>query len=485
MSRGEVLGRPSPPYPGPNLPRYAGPSSAARNSALAAGHPACDTGLSGRKIAGRKGAPRAFPEGTAVIIREASTRTDIPVPALIKRNIALFALSQSFTGAGMSFAYGLGPLMVIGLTNSASLAGLSVTLIGLSRFLVSYPIGKITDAYGRKPGILLGLVLALAGSLILGASMNLGSAVAFVIGMLLFAMGMNAAQQLRVAATDMFLPHMRARALGYIALGSMAGLAVSPLVVYGAEHFGPRFNADPLSLPWLFLPILIVIGMVLISFVRPDPKEIGQNLGRYYEGYVPPVRASAEYHSDFGIGTLLRHRPTLIAIVANSAAQGNMSIVMVLTSLVLAHHGHGIAAIAFSHTFHTAGMFAFTVPLGKLSDRVGHSKVILPGVAVALIGAGLVTFTDFFWSITLGTLLVGIGWAAANVAATALIANQVETAERGRAIGINDSCAGAMSVVAALATGPLIELGGLPAAGIAAVAIAVVPLAMAVFRKPA
>ena len=36
----------------------------------------------------------------------------------------------------------------------------------------------------------------------------------------------------------------------------------------------------------------------------------------------------------------------------------------------------------------------------------------------------LVTFTDAFWSVTLGTFLVGLGWAAANVAATALIADQ-------------------------------------------------------------
>ena len=50
----------------------------------------------------------------------------IRVPPLIKRNTTLFALSQSFTGAGMQFAYGLGPLMVIALSGSAGLAGLSV-----------------------------------------------------------------------------------------------------------------------------------------------------------------------------------------------------------------------------------------------------------------------------------------------------------------------------------------------------------------------
>ena len=62
------------------------------------------------------------------------------IPPLIRRNTILFALSQSFSGAGMQFAYGLGPLMVLALTGSAALAGLSVGLIGLSRFLASYPV---------------------------------------------------------------------------------------------------------------------------------------------------------------------------------------------------------------------------------------------------------------------------------------------------------------------------------------------------------
>ena len=89
-----------------------------------------------------------------------------------------------------------------------------------------------------------------------------------------------------------------------------------------------------------------------------------------------------------------------------------------------------------------------------------------PGVAIALVGAGLVTFTEAYWTITLGTFLVGLGWAAANVAATAFIADQTETPQRGRAIGVNDSIAGAVTVLTALATGPLVQWSGLPAAGL-------------------
>jgi len=399
------------------------------------------------------------------------------IPALIKRNTALFALAQSFTGAGMQFAYGLGPLMVVALTGSASLAGLSVGLIGLSRFLVAYPIGRVTDRYGRKPGILSGLALALVGTILVGLSMRMHSFPALAAGILVFGMGMSAAQQLRVAATDMFPPQYRAQALGYVALGSLVGLAFSPLLIGGAEAIAPRIGEEPLALPWLVLPVLIVVGMILVAQVNPDPKEIGMHLERYYPGYSPPPPPTPlGQRPSFSVARLLRNPPTLLAIVSNCAATGNMAIVMVLTSLVLSHHGHSLGAIAFSHVFHTAGMFAFTIPLGKLADRLGRSPVMFSGVATALLGAVLVTFAESYWSVTLGTFLVGLGWAAANVAATALIADYAETPERGRAIGVNDSFAGAISVLMALITGPLIEWSGLPAAGLTAVVVALPPL---------
>ena len=115
------------------------------------------------------------------------------IPPLIKRNTVLFALSQSFVGAGTQLAYGIGPLMVIAVTGSASLAGLTVGLFGISRFLVSYPIGQITDHYGRKPGILFGQALALIGSFVSGLAMLAGSAVGLTLGMVIFTMGISAA----------------------------------------------------------------------------------------------------------------------------------------------------------------------------------------------------------------------------------------------------------------------------------------------------
>ena len=408
---------------------------------------------------------------------------DFRIPPLIKRNTAFFALSLAFAGTGINFAYALGPLMVVALTGSASLAGLAVGLLGISRFLVGYPAGKITDKYGRKVGVLLGLALGLVGTILVGLSMGWRSFPVLVGAMFIFALGIDAAQQIRVGATDMFPPRHRAQALGYVALGSVGGVLISPVMIVVAESVARGDAERALALPWLWLPILIIAGMVLIKLVHPDPKDIGRHLTRYYPDYTPPPEPLVGHDSAFSIRRLLRDPPSRLAIASNCAGIANMQIVMVLMSLVLFHHGHSLSWIAFSNMVHALGMFAFTIPLGKLADDFGREKVMHPGVVTALVGAALVTFTDGYWWITLGVFLVGLGWAAANVAATALVADRAATAHRGRAIGVSESLGGAVSVLMALVPGPLIEYSGLPAAGVLAIGVSLVPLPVLIANR--
>ena len=160
--------------------------------------------------------------------------------------------------------------------------------------------------------------------------------------MMIFASGISAGQQLRVAATDMYLPRQRGLALGFIATGSLVGIAAEPRRDgAGRSGRGSAPATSALGLPWLMMPVLILGGMILVFFVHPDPKEIGMHLERYYPGYTPPPKLAAGQEAEFNSWDLLRQPPTRLAILSNCAGQGNMAIVMVLTSLVLSHHGHG------------------------------------------------------------------------------------------------------------------------------------------------
>src|SRR5436305_295673 len=75
------------------------------------------------------------------------------------------------------------------------------------------------------------------------------------------------------------------------------GTQLVPVMTLGTS-LADRTGADPLMFVWFMLPIGIVPGMVLVWFIRPDPKTIAQNLSKFYPGYVPSARTMAAASPD-------------------------------------------------------------------------------------------------------------------------------------------------------------------------------------------
>ncbi len=419
----------------------------------------------------------------------------VPIPALIRRNTLLLAASQAIVGIGSQMVPTLAPVMVIRLSGNDALLGVAVAASGVSKFLAAYPVGQITDRFGRKAGLLLGNALCLVGSLILGTAVLVSSLALLIAGLLVFGAGVAANQQLRLAAADMYPPSRRAEGLGYVLTGSLVGALLAPTLVTGAQLAAPRLGLDPAALAWLLVPFTLLPCMALLARVRPDPKEIAGNLGRYYPGYeaaapvgptvpvsvVAPVAPVAPVDAvvpaipgaqDLPVApqptvtAWLREYPKVVAFTCSGLAQGTMTLMMALTSVSLSHHGHEFSAISVSVAIHVAGMFGFSLPLGRLCDRAGRRPVLLGGLAVLAAGAILVPSTADYWIATLGTFLVGVGWSGASVAASALIADSTQPAWRGRAIGLNDSFAAAGAIVFPLLGGPLAAAFGLTTLGL-------------------
>lgn len=401
------------------------------------------------------------------------------IPRIVKRNTILLALSMAFSGAGAHMIYALTPLMVLELFNSASLAGIGLSIIGISRLIVAYPVGKLTDTYGRKPGLALGIGLGLVGAMLAALSIIFNSVPVFFVAMLALGLGIGAAHQLRVAAADMYPPARRAEGLGMVLTGSLLGVFVGPGLVLAAQNVAPSVGLNPLGLSWLFVPVVGLPSLYVLWLVRPDPKEIATNLGRYYPGYsAPPSRAMSERHLGGGMSAVLTHFPKRLATVANFAAQGNMAIVMVIIGLVLHDHGHTLVAISFAQAWHSIGMFGFSLPIGKLADSLGRKPVLLLGTFVEAVGALLVALPSDYVAITLGGILVGVGWSCVSVAATSIVADTSVPGERGRAIGAVDTFSGVAAIGLPLVAGPMAEGLGLASTGILAVVLMIPPALM-------
>lgn len=408
--------------------------------------------------------------------RPATESSQIGIPPLIRRNTILLALTQAFVGMGNQTTPTLAPIIVVQMLGSAALSGLGTSILGISRLAIAYPIGYLTDRYGRKVGLMFGLIVTMIGTLVIGLAMLRGSFSLVVVGLVIFGIGVGAGQQLRLAAADMFVPARRGEGLGYVLTGSLIGAIAAPLLITGGEWIASATNTDHLSVVWFLLPVILVPSMALVFMVRPDPKTIAQNLEAYYPGYRAPVAKQVQPSGSMRIW--LGHLPLATAFANSFAGLGVMSMMMAMTSLALDHHGYGLSLISVSVSLHVVGMFGFSIPFGRLSDRIGRRNVMLLGNVIIAIGSILIPSSPDYAVITTGTFLVGLGWSCVNVASSALITEVVGPAERGRAIGLSDTISQSSSIVLPLAAGPLVEWAGLPILAVVALAVLAVPVIM-------
>ena len=414
--------------------------------------------------------------------RMAVAHTEIHIPWLIRRNTLLLAATQAFVGTGTQLVPTLGGIMIERLLGSLALAGLGTSLLYLARLLIAYPVGWVVDTFGRKLGLLLGLVLSLVGAISIGLALVWSSFALFVVGLLAFGLGVGAGQQLRTAAADMYPPQRRAEGLGYVLTGALIGALGGPVIISTAENVGGSLHVEPIALAWFFVSFVLVPSMGLVLLIRPDPKTIAANLSRFYGAYAaePLVTAGgAALPTGAGLAAWLRHEPLRVGFLAMFAAHGIMTMMMALTPLAMSHSGHPLTMISVAVGAHVVGMYGLSLPLGKVTDRVGRRNVILAGLAVDAFGAVLVPLMSDYVVATVGLLLVGVGWSCVNVAVTALIADRVPALERGRAIGVVDSFAGVASIVLPLAAGPLVQSAGFAALAVVSILLIVVPCALA------
>jgi MFS family permease len=386
---------------------------------------------------------------------------------LIRRNTLLLAVTQAVVGAGIQLLPALGAITVVQLLGNNTWAGIATALAGLARMLTAYPVGRLTDARGRKVGLYLGLLSAIGGAVLTGIAVMASSFWLFAAGILVFGAGVGATQQLRVAAADMYPPARRSEGISLVLMGSLVGAGLSPILVWLAQRLGPEVGQSPLSLAWFLVPPFILPALLLLARLRPDPKQIAQNLRSYYPS-LPAASVALERSSS---------RPALSAATwTGIAAQGQMVMLMAMTSLALRHQGCSFELISVSVAIHVIGMFGFSWFVGKLADTYGRKPVMLTGLVLSGLGAVLVATSAEYAVITLGTFFVGLGWSGAYVGATTVVTDVTAPGERGRAVGRLDLWSNGAGAILPILAGFLVEGVGIWAIGLAGVVILIYPL---------
>jgi MFS family permease len=251
-------------------------------------------------------------------------------PFLIRELDARDALVATITrwifvavALGMTAFYAVvtvGPLAAVEITGDEGLSGLPTALAVIGTAAGSTLLSNVMAARGRRAGLFLGLVAAIAGALMGVAAMATGAFFALLVAMFLMGAG-NAANQLaRYAGADMHAVERRGSVISWIVWAGAIGAVMGPSLLPFFRPVSRSFDLSGIAGGFLIAVIFFTIaaGVYLVA-VRTDPSELAVAFDMETQ-----ARASSD---SFG------RRLIILAVVALAASQSAMVLVMTVTPL--------------------------------------------------------------------------------------------------------------------------------------------------------
>ena len=368
--------------------------------------------------------------------------------SIARKITAILFAQQSLASAGFIAAATLNSIVGKELSQNPSWAGVPTAVYLLAGAFSAFMWGYVFDAIGRRGGLTTGLITGVVGAGVTFYAIAVHSFPLFLVGMVLMGVTNAAVQLGRFAAAEVNKPEHRGRAISNVVIGGTVGSVIGPFVAGPAGGLVSAWGVYELAGAYLVAAVLFAIGAVVVFLgLRPDPREIGKAVA---EKFPETGSANGEARSVFQI---LSQPAARVAVVSMVLGQMVMVLVMVITSLHMRGHDHGLTDISAVISSHTFGMFAFSIISGRLADRWGRGTVILIGSATLVVACLAATISPDVLPLGVALFLLGLGWNFCFVGGSTLLADQLSPLERARTQGFNDLLVGLASAFGSLESG--------------------------------
>lgn len=416
-----------------------------------------------------------------------------------RRSVFLLSSAQLLSGVGNGATLSIGSLLAVDLSGSEAWAGSITTVLTLAAAVSALPLARLAEARGRRVGLVTGLVAAMVGALLIIASVMAQSFLLLLLGAAFLGLGTAANLQARFAAVDLAEPEHRGRSLSIVVWAITIGAVAGPNLIQPGAVVGAALGLPPIAGPFVFSAAGLLLAAVLLFVgLRPDPLLLARRLASTAKGPGDPGEQPVRGTIGSGLRAVRSSPLAMLALAAVVAAHGVMVAVMSMTPLHLqqlvggSHEGHhggttdstdALVVIGLTISLHIAGMFALSPLWGWLTDKAGRLQTIAMGhglLLVAVFIAGLGQREPVL--VTAGLILLGLGWSAATIAGSTLLAESVAPDERVTVQGVSDTLMGAAGAIGGATSGLLLAWIGYQGLNIASSAMAAAVLALTALR---
>lgn len=318
------------------------------------------------------------------------------------------------------------------------LVGLALGAYGLTQAILQIPAGWLSDRYGRKPVILIGLLLFALGSFIAAYADNIYWVIA---GRIIQGAGAINAAVMALTA-DLTREEHRTKAMAMI--GITIGITFSISLVLSPVLY------QAIDVPGIFAltGVLALLAMLVVIYVIPKP-------------------AITRFHSEMGVSSnrfteVLKNKELLRLDFGIFALHAILMSVFMQVPFVLKNNGLEIAQHWQVYLPVMLIAFALMIPPVIIAEKKSKMKpVFLGAIALAALGQLLLMLLQHsVWGVAFALLLFFTAFNILEATLPSMISKIAPVAAKGTAMGVYSSVQFLGAFCGAMAGGLLMEYWG-------------------------
>jgi len=343
----------------------------------------------------------------------------------MKKSLAVLMATAFVDMLGFAMIFPLLPFYALRLGGQAWIVGPLVASFSVAQLASSPLWGRVSDRYGRRPTLLIGLSAAAIAYVIFGFANSIWLLFA---SRLVQGAGGGTTGVVQAYVSDATDPGQRVRGLGWLSASTNLGVMIGPAIGSLASHWGP-------AAPGLCAAALCLCNVLFAWTFLP---ETNAALGRPRRS-IRTAMLEVVHHPT-------APQPRLIWIYAGGMlAQGSFTAVLAL----YLKYRFGVTVQTIGYFFVYTGFLSVVlraVILGPLVDRFGETRLLRTGAVLLMLAMLLFPVPHSIPALALVLTLFPAGTALLFPAVTALVSHESDPRELGQTMGVQQAFGGVARV---------------------------------------